>query len=148
MKLFYFFSLLLFIINSCNSVDKVKQQNKIFIYSASNDCVNIDWYCYSNVGGFSISKVDFKNKSDKSIGTIESFYLSDIEINKDTLKLQFWNSDTSGINISKISCFKNIKVDTTGNQNKNGIDARVSRIIDAKIDYTKRHNFDSKWKSY
>ena len=150
MQVVYFYSLLFFL-SACTFQEPKKGENKmetsqrrLYIYSTSNDCVSIDWYCYSNIGGFSNSKVEFRNKDNNNIVTIENYYISDILVLGDTLKLQFWSKDTSGINISKIPCFKNIKIDATGDQNKNGIDARISRILNKKIDYTKPHNFDSK----
>jgi hypothetical protein len=148
MKIICYFNLLLLLMSSCNHQEKGKERNKIYIYSVYGKWVNILWYCYSNIGGFSGSKIDFEDKTNGKTETIESFYLSDINVDKDTLKLQLWKNDTSGMNISKIPCFKNIQIDTTGDQNKNGIDARISRIIDAKIDYSKPHNFDSRWRHY
>lgn len=141
-KIVYIISLVI-LIKSCNTIEEEKEQQKLYLFSYSNEQVNIYWYCYSSIGGFSVSKIDFINQKTKEINTIRSFYFTDIKVYKDTLLLQFWNSDTSGLNVSGIPYFKHVLIDTTGDQNKNGIDARISRMLNAKIDFKKPHDFIS-----
>ena len=45
-----------------------------------------------------------------------------------------------------IPYFRNVKISTDGNQNQNGLEARVSRLIDANVDFSKPHNFNSRAK--
>jgi hypothetical protein len=150
MKFIFLYVAMFLLLLACNSQQKSKgddlesSRKKIYIYSTSNDCVNINWYCYSNIGGFSSSNIEFADKNTGYTLVMSNYYISDIEIKKDNLKIQFWSGDTSGIIASKIPCFKHILIDTTGDQNKNGIDARISRILEANIDYTKPHKFYSK----
>jgi hypothetical protein len=141
-------SLLYLFLCSCDIPEKGKQkeQRKLYIFSHYDACININWYCYSTIGGFSVSLVDFVDKKTNSLYTIRSFYLSDVDVYGDTLKLELWSKDTSGLTLSGIPCFKFIVIDTNGDQNKNGIEARISRMIDAKIDYTRPHTYKSKVK--
>jgi hypothetical protein len=148
MKILFYFFLISFWA-ACNLRDNSDGQHtnkRLYIYSTSNNCIDIDWYCYSDIGSFANSKIEFRKKGVSDIVTLEGYYVSDIEISKDTLKIQLWRNNISGMNISKIPCFKIIQIDTTGDQNKNDIEARMARIIKAKIDYTKPHHFDSRAK--
>lgn len=133
---------------SCNMPKKQndfeKRQSRLYIFSTSNYCVEIDWYFYSKIGGFSNSIIEFRRRDTKDTVTLESYYLSDIQIADNALKIQLWSNDTAGIDILQIPCFVHVEIDTSGDQNKNGIDARITRIIEAGVDYTKPHNFNSR----
>jgi hypothetical protein len=137
MRFFIFFIAIFF---SCQYPNK-----KIFIKSVRIDTsVRVDWYFYSHLNNFSRSYLQIHRDEGENEGVVflESFFISDINFNADTLKIQLYKNDYKanlGLFLDK---GLNISFDTLGGI-WNQASSRLGRLQKRKVDYFKPHSADS-----
>lgn len=133
MKITLFLLSLFIVLNiSCNSQDK-----KIYIKSIKSPSEKrIDWYFYSLISNFSRSYLQFEGKEDNPF--FESFYLSDIFMQEDTLYIKVYKNDykLDSLFISKYKL--NVVIDTTG-KIWNQASSRLGRLQRKGVDFFKPH---------
>jgi hypothetical protein len=133
-----FYSLFVLILLSCHSQDR-----KIFVKSLNaNSSKRIDWYFYSLLNNFSRSYVQLSQNNENSVTIFESFFISDINLKGDTLKVELYKNDYK---IDSTEVFRRrliITVDTTGKM-WNQASSRLGRLQKKNVDYFKPHFEDS-----
>lgn len=118
-------------------------ERKVYVKSVKvNSTTRIDWYvlpAFSNVGR---SYLQISVAKKKPVNLLESFSLSDIHINKDTLQIQLFQNDIV-IDSAMVAKYGfTIAIDTTGGQ-WNDADTRLDRLANKKVDTYHPHFVDS-----
>jgi hypothetical protein len=138
MKLFFLVIGINMLISGCFNSTK-----KLFIKSVRLDNnKHIDWYFFSNTSNFSRSYLQFKKNNSETVLFFESFFLSDINEQADTLTIQIYKNDyklyENMLKDRKIV----VIIDTTGGI-WNQASSRLGRLIRKNVDVTKFHYTDS-----
>lgn len=123
---------------SCHSGDR-----KIYIKSLNiGDSARVDWYFYSLLTNFSKSSIQFSNVDRDGVIIFESFFISDISLMADTLKVQLFKNEFNIDSAMLLNGGLNIIVDTTGGE-WNQASSRLGRLQSKNIDLFKHHFEDS-----
>jgi len=142
-KFILMYCLILFSCNQDNGALNNLPENPIYLKTIQNDSIIINWTCRSTIGSFCCSELEITNLRTGLATKVLNEYISNINLKKNILEVELWKNDKYNLDTLTVDYLNNILIDTTGNQNRNGTAARISRLQDAQIDFTKPHNYNS-----
>jgi hypothetical protein len=137
MKLLSTIGLLFVIFVACFKPDK-----KIYIKSIMLKNQRVDWYFYSLISNFSRSYVELSNNELSENVFFESFFVSDINLNHDTLYIEVYENNYKLDSAAILKTNIKIVVDTTGKV-WNQASSRLGRLQRKDVDFSKPHFSDS-----
>jgi hypothetical protein len=117
-----------FIISFCSCITS-KDKNRFYVKSIKIEQNYIDWFIYSQIGGFSKDYLSIRTHNNNTVFW-SSFFISDIINLNDTLVIQLYKHDDSAENVKKIHFV--IKVDTSGCELNSGM-SRFERLDNSVI---------------
>lgn len=116
---------------------------KIFVKCIQlKDNARVDWYFHSLITNFSRSYIQVVDSKNDSYKVFESFYISNIEMVKDTLKIQLFKNDYKADSAILQNLKLSIFLDTTGGQ-WNDAASRLGRLMDKNVDHSNPHFVDT-----
>jgi len=87
---------------------------RIILKTIKTNRGKVDWYHYSLFTSYSPGFIEFTDSSNKKYLIGKSTYISDFEINSDTLTVVVWKHNFFSLDTSNLYLF--VKIDTTGRQ--------------------------------